>query len=126
MLEEIVTNQGEEMIDKIVFPKLTALHLEDLENLSIFCYGNYYFEFPSLDYVVVNECPKMRTFCSGQLSAPKLTRLRTDYYVGSRVWNGDLNSTIQHLSQKSLQKLEIKNSLASSPSIEEALNEEDA
>ncbi|KAA8516911.1 hypothetical protein F0562_017271 [Nyssa sinensis] len=125
MLEEIVTNQGEEMIDKIVFPQLTDLFLRDLENLSIFCYVNYDFEFPSLKKVTVIECPKMRTFCSGQLSAPKLTKVCTDY-EGSGVWNGDLNSTIQHLSQKSLQKLEIKNSLASSPSIEDALNEEDA
>ncbi|KAA8516927.1 hypothetical protein F0562_017255 [Nyssa sinensis] len=106
--------EGEERIDKIVFPKLTDLILRRLENLSIFCYGNYDFEFPSLVKVTVVRCPKMRTFCSGQLSAPKLTQVHTDY-EGSVVWNGDLNSTIQHLSQKSLQKLEIKNSLASSP-----------
>ncbi|KAA8516925.1 hypothetical protein F0562_017257 [Nyssa sinensis] len=99
--------EGEERIDKIVFPKLTDLILKDLENLSIFCYGNYDFEFPSLVKVTVVRCPKMRTFCSGQLSAPKLTEVET-YDEGSVVWNGDLNSTIQHLSQKSLQKLEIK------------------
>ncbi|KAA8517325.1 hypothetical protein F0562_017626 [Nyssa sinensis] len=101
MLEEIVTNRGEERIDKFVFPQLIELNLDHLKNLITFCSGNHDFEFPSLKKVLIQGCPKMKTFCSGQLSAPELERVDTQYFGGS-VWMGDLNSTIQHLAQERL------------------------
>ena len=62
------------MTDKIVFPRLYRLELEDLENLTAFCLGKHDIEFPSLVQVFIGKCPNMEVFCSGSLSAPKLEK----------------------------------------------------
>ncbi|KAM7505418.1 hypothetical protein LguiB_004322 [Lonicera macranthoides] len=88
----------ETMTDKIVFPCLRWLELEDLKYLAAFCRGKHDIEFPSLVEVLIAKCPKMEIFCSGSLSAPKLEAV---YSRKKRcVWMGDLNVTISHINER--------------------------
>ncbi|KAF8395849.1 hypothetical protein HHK36_019803 [Tetracentron sinense] len=107
-MEVIVTKEmdGEEAVDKIVFPQLKKLELWDLSNLTCFCPGSFPFEWPSLEYLSVNHCFKMITFTAadtdaassstsapGFQSTPKLKTIRVDekYMLDG----GDLNAIIQ-------------------------------
>ncbi|KAF8395844.1 hypothetical protein HHK36_019798 [Tetracentron sinense] len=107
-MEVIVTKEmdGEEAVDKIVFPQLKKLELWDLSNLTCFCPGSFPFEWPSLEYLSVNRCFKMITFTAadtdaaststsahGFQSTPKLKTIRVDekYMLDG----GDLNAIIQ-------------------------------
>ena len=75
-MTEIVANEGSEAEagDEIAFNNLTSLQLSNLPSLTAFHLGNRTIKFPSLDYVSVSYCPKLKIFCSGVLSTPKLTR----------------------------------------------------
>ncbi|XP_027188441.2 uncharacterized protein [Cicer arietinum] len=101
-LQEIVTNEGNEegTMIKVVFRKLVCLELVKLQNLSSFCsYKNCEFKFPSLERLIVRECPKMETFTKSQISAPKLKKIHAIEGESEEeekwYWEGDLNTTIQ-------------------------------
>ncbi|KAD7477445.1 hypothetical protein E3N88_00581 [Mikania micrantha] len=71
---------GEESSSKVVFPclKLKSIELYDLPNLACFFIGmNIDFEWRSLDYVMINDCPQMMLFTSGESIAPKLKYIHT-------------------------------------------------
>ncbi|XWS65124.1 hypothetical protein CRYUN_Cryun05aG0063900 [Craigia yunnanensis] len=100
MMEEIIASEGEEIKDGIVFTQLKYLQLSCLPNLSSFSLGDHIFEFPALEKVIVRECPKMKNFCQGDLSTPKLQRVQLtgdeeDEKRGR--WDGNLKTTIQQL-----------------------------
>ncbi|KDO58840.1 hypothetical protein CISIN_1g0469681mg, partial [Citrus sinensis] len=60
------------------------------------CLGNYTLEFPSLERVVVRQCPKMKIFSQGVVDTPKLNKVKlTEGEEGC--WEGNLNDTIQKL-----------------------------
>ncbi|XP_058754319.1 uncharacterized protein LOC131627481 [Vicia villosa] len=101
---EIVTNEGneEDGVIEVVFSKLVYLELVRLKNLTSFCsYKNCEFKFPSLERLIVRECPKMETFTEGHTTAPKLQSILVNEgeEEGKRYWEGDLNITIQKIFQ---------------------------
>jgi len=99
-LEEIVSNEGSEegKVMKIVFSKLITVELVRLEKMRSFCsYKECEFEFPSLEILIVRECPKMKKLIGS--IAPKLKGLfgvegdeKAKWH-----WEGDLNATIQKI-----------------------------
>ncbi|KAH9688115.1 Disease resistance protein [Citrus sinensis] len=56
----------------ITFRELKELKLLHLKSLTSFCSGNCAFKFPSLERLVVDDCPDMKIFSEGNLSTPKL------------------------------------------------------
>jgi hypothetical protein len=99
-LVEIMQGEDEDdKLNRIVFPQLQSLRLDSLDNLEVFYSGSLEIEFPCLDSVSISGCPEMKSFCSGLLIAPKVSLV--DCRAGVYEWNGDLNSTIQHIYQSS-------------------------
>ncbi|KDO40607.1 hypothetical protein CISIN_1g045852mg, partial [Citrus sinensis] len=70
--ELVVASEGDAANDEIIFPKLGYLELHRLQSLTTFCSANYTFKFPSLCDLSVSACPKMKIFCGGVFSAPRL------------------------------------------------------
>ncbi|TXG59149.1 hypothetical protein EZV62_016978 [Acer yangbiense] len=92
MVEEIIIHEGDEVKDRIIFKKLRNLELKCLPSLTSFYPGSYTTVFPSLQQVVVTECPNMKIFSRGVLSTPKLHKLQTTKAEGKRFWKGNLNT----------------------------------
>ncbi|XP_031285941.1 uncharacterized protein LOC116144636 [Pistacia vera] len=96
MLVEIVENKGDATTTEIVFNNLNKLSFTCLNNLTCFCSGNYSFNFPSLEDLIIRFCPNMKTFSQGILSTPKL---HTFYYDNCEMdlesGGSELNATIQ-------------------------------
>ncbi|XP_031270714.1 uncharacterized protein LOC116129101 [Pistacia vera] len=100
LMEKIITHLGDEALqDPIVFNRLDCLELHCLSSLKSFCREDYTLEFPSLKKVIVRQCLKMETFCHGVLSTTKLQKLQLTEGENEveECWEGNLNSTIQHL-----------------------------
>lgn len=101
VVEDAVTDDGNG-VEPISFPKLKELTLSDLPRLESFSPTNCAFMFPSLERVVVAQCPKMNMFCKGALRTPKLDKVLLSNRYKDRddegKWEGDLNTTIQTLS----------------------------
>ncbi|KAL2336508.1 hypothetical protein Fmac_010954 [Flemingia macrophylla] len=95
-IEEIVTGEGDEVIE-IVFNNLITIELVGLKLLKSFCnYENCRLKFPSLEILVVRECPMMETFSKNMESPPKLKNILGVEGDGEAKWQweGDLNATI--------------------------------
>ncbi|XP_052293108.1 probable disease resistance protein RF9 isoform X2 [Citrus sinensis] len=90
--ELVVAIEADEANEEIFFPKLESLDLNRLQSLTTFCSANYTFKFPSLCYLSVSACPKMKIFCRGVLSAPRLEKVRLN---DQNYWDADLNTIIQ-------------------------------
>ncbi|XP_031260483.1 uncharacterized protein LOC116118633 isoform X2 [Pistacia vera] len=100
MLIEIVENEGEgdatTTTTEIVFNNLKKLSLENLNSLTFFCSGNYSFNFPSLEELIIKYCPNMKTFSRGILSTPKLHKIDYERKEKDLENKGnELNTTIQ-------------------------------
>ncbi|KAI8000515.1 Importin subunit alpha-4 [Camellia lanceoleosa] len=104
-MEEIVAakqNEGqqeeEERVDyKMVFKSLKEIRLIHLPNLSGFCTGgdDFPFEWPSLERLILFECPKMKTFAATTSgSTPKLKEVGLDYRM-IPLQGMDLNQFVQ-------------------------------
>ncbi|XP_043810374.1 disease resistance protein At4g27190 isoform X2 [Manihot esculenta] len=75
-MEEIIGKEDEEIsTQKIVFPQLRSLTLEDLPNLNSFCNRIYALEFPFLETLKFLNWKRMETFFYGSLSMPKLEKV---------------------------------------------------
>lgn len=94
----VVANDGDEQVE-IVFSKLKWLFLEALPSLTSFCSGDYAFNFPSLEHLIVTKCPKMNIFAAGVIKTPRLREVQNGA-LNEECWSGDLNTTIQHLHEK--------------------------
>ena len=99
-MTEIVANQGSEaeVGDEIAFANLIYLGLKNLPSLTAFHLGNRTIKFPSLDQVMVENCPKLKIFYSGVLSTPKLTWVWIEGNLRVKKegdGDGDLNATIK-------------------------------
>ena len=90
--ELVVAIEADEANEEIFFPKLESLDLNRLQSLTTFSSANYTFKFPSLCYLSVSACPKMKIFCRGVLSAPRLKKVRLN---DQNYWDADLNTIIQ-------------------------------
>lgn len=85
------------MNDCIVFRQLEYLGLDCLPSLTSFYSGNYTLEFPSLEQVLVRQCPKMMIFSQGVLGLPKLNKVQLTEEDDQGCWEGNLNYTMQKL-----------------------------
>ncbi|XP_065867352.1 uncharacterized protein [Euphorbia lathyris] len=79
--------------DAIILNKLKCLEFNYLDRLKSFCSGNYTINFPLLEQVTVRSCSRMKIFCGGVLSTPKLRGVQ---FNGEKQWEGDLNATIAY------------------------------
>ncbi|XP_075656718.1 disease resistance protein At4g27190-like [Castanea sativa] len=112
-MTEIVANEGSEAEagDEIAFNNLRDLVLIDLLSLTAFHLGNRTIKFPSLVKVFVFKCPKLKIFCSGVLSTPKLEYI---WIEGERIdiEEGDgevgLNATIKEYWEAKLETCDQK------------------
>ncbi|GLT90401.1 hypothetical protein SLE2022_083350 [Rubroshorea leprosula] len=94
-IEEIIACEGEEVED-IVYSQLKSLRFQSLPSLSSFCSRNYSFKFPSLDELIVKECPKLVNFSHGKTDAPMLRKV-CERGGDKGSWRVDLNTTIKML-----------------------------
>lgn len=101
-MTEIVGNEGD-CHQTIVVSKLKCLRLRNLESFTSFCPGYYSFEFPCLEEVVVEDCPRLKIFSKGVLSTPQLQRVKHSRYPEKWSWTSDLNTTIQQLYTEKVQ-----------------------
>ncbi|KAK3200407.1 hypothetical protein Dsin_023822 [Dipteronia sinensis] len=90
---EVVAKGGDVTEDKIIFSKLRTLTLDDLPSLSCFCSENYTFELPSLEEIIVYDCPEMKYFSLGDITTRILQKVRRD--LEDYTLEGGLNTTIQ-------------------------------
>ena len=68
-------------------------------------------KFPSLNHVDVRNCPKLKIFCSGVLSTPKLTEVWTGGKQIHKEEGGgdlDLNATIKEYWEAKLETCDQK------------------
>ena len=64
VMEEVLLTEDlgeEEIIPKVLFPRLEVLNLKDLPVLKRFCVGSN-IKFPSLKVMVIEKCPKLESF----------------------------------------------------------------
>ncbi|WJX10976.1 hypothetical protein P8452_01642 [Trifolium repens] len=93
---DVVKIDDENAEEDIIFENLEQMVFISLSCLGSFCNGNQTFIFPSLLLLIVLECPQMNIFSSGVTVAPCVEEI----YVteeGTTRWEGDINTTIQHL-----------------------------
>ncbi|KAB2010734.1 hypothetical protein ES319_D10G261800v1 [Gossypium barbadense] len=93
-MTEIVGNEGD-YHQTIVVSKLKCLELSYLQSLTSFCPGNYTFNFPCLEDLIVERCPRLKIFSEGVLSTPQLQRVKQSRYCEKWSWASDLNTTIR-------------------------------
>ncbi|KAG4128055.1 hypothetical protein ERO13_D10G253700v2 [Gossypium hirsutum] len=98
-MTEIVTNEGD-YHQTIVVRKLKCLEISYLQRLTSFCPGSYTFNFPCLEEVVVERCPRLKIFSEGALSTPQLQRVNQERYNRNVCWKGNLNTAIHQLYTK--------------------------
>ncbi|KAK3227640.1 hypothetical protein Dsin_007502 [Dipteronia sinensis] len=82
---------------QITFNQLKYLELDCLPRLTRFCSGSYTIEFPSLQQVVVRQCPNMRIFSQGALNTPRLHKVQISKAEDEGFWGGGLNNAIQKI-----------------------------
>ncbi|KAM4110456.1 hypothetical protein ACB094_03G196700 [Castanea mollissima] len=112
-MTEIVANEGSEAEagDEIAFNNLTRLYLYVLPSLTAFHLGNRTIKFPSLEYVIGSNLPKLKIFCSGVLSTPKLRDIwMDDKWIDKKEGDGDvdLNATIKEYWEAKLETCDQK------------------
>ncbi|KAK2640374.1 hypothetical protein Ddye_028169 [Dipteronia dyeriana] len=96
-MKDTIAHTGDTMEDQIIFKQLKYLRLQCLTSLESFYSGNYTIEFPSLEQVVLRQCPNMKIFSQGVLNTPKLQRVQMIEADVGGCWNGNLNATVQKL-----------------------------
>ncbi|KAB2058694.1 hypothetical protein ES319_A11G251300v1 [Gossypium barbadense] len=103
-------------------PQLKILKLQSLPKLESFCSSRHYtFDFLSLEWVYVDDCPNMKTFSHGELNTPFLHGVRLKWNVR---WEGNLNSAIQQIfREESSMVEESENSWEESENSEEDLSD---
>ncbi|KAK8570810.1 hypothetical protein V6N13_103212 [Hibiscus sabdariffa] len=98
-IEEIIQGGDDDDDDGISFPQLNSLELEDLPKLESFCSSDKYtFGFPSFQFLLLHNCPKMKMFSQGHSNTPLLHKVRLNRRgEAEERWEGSLDSTIQKL-----------------------------
>ncbi|KAJ4721510.1 Disease resistance protein [Melia azedarach] len=97
LTEIVAADEGDETKDyEINFSQLKELDLFNLVRLTSFCSANCTLKFPSLEELNVEDCRKMKSFCGGEISTPKLQKVKLQN-ITTELRKGDLNKTIQEL-----------------------------
>ncbi|KAK8514669.1 hypothetical protein V6N12_057566 [Hibiscus sabdariffa] len=96
-MREVVASKGDEMANEIVFEKLKCLEFHGLPSLTSFCSGNHTFRIPSLEQVILSQCPRMNNFSQGVLSTPKLQKVQLTKTDFKGRWARDLNATVEQI-----------------------------
>ena len=97
-LNEVVSQEESESNgEKIVFPALQHLLLDNLPNLKAFFQGPYNLDFPSLEKVDIKDCPTMELFSRGFCSTPQLEgmSMEIELFRSSYIQKNGMNATIQ-------------------------------
>ncbi|KAK8570825.1 hypothetical protein V6N13_103224 [Hibiscus sabdariffa] len=95
-IEQVIQGGDDDDDDEISFPQLNSLELVYLPKLESFCSSDKYtFGFPSLQFLVVHECPEMKMFSQGHSNTPMLHKVRLNTWSYEQRWEGNLNSTVQ-------------------------------
>ncbi|KAI3670218.1 hypothetical protein L1987_88036 [Smallanthus sonchifolius] len=76
-IQVIVKEENGTSSENVVFPRLETLVLDDLPSLKGFYLGMNEFRWPLLDDVMINDCPQLMMFTSGESKTPKLKYIRT-------------------------------------------------
>ncbi|KAI3670234.1 hypothetical protein L1987_88057 [Smallanthus sonchifolius] len=76
-IQVIVKEENGMSSENVVFPRLETLVLDDLPSLKGFFLGMNEFRWPLLDDVMINDCPQLMMFTSGESKTPKLKYIRT-------------------------------------------------
>ncbi|XP_060169094.1 uncharacterized protein LOC132599967 [Lycium barbarum] len=99
LMEEGITEeeqQGEEMSNEPLFPRLEKLKLGYLPKLGHFFLTKCALEFPFLRRVDIRNCPEMKTFIQlGSVSTPNLKYLSVEEWIEDAEMKSDLNIAIQ-------------------------------
>ncbi|XP_050227623.1 uncharacterized protein LOC126677177 [Mercurialis annua] len=95
MIQEIVSTEAGGIEDEIHFGQLEYFELDNLPCLTSFCSVRYTFNFPSLEDMIIRECPQMETFAQGVVTTSKLWKVQTGEYKCEWEWKGSLNNTIR-------------------------------
>ncbi|KAJ7942923.1 Phosphoglucomutase [Quillaja saponaria] len=99
IIQEIVFDKEDQGEVEIVLDRLENLELECLPSLINFCGSmNLGFSFPSLEKVIVRQCPKMQVFSCGVSTTPKLQRVKVEKNGYEWYWEGNLNATTEKMS----------------------------
>ncbi|CAH1421777.1 unnamed protein product [Lactuca virosa] len=87
----------------VSFPYLKTIKLVDLPELMGFFLGMNEFQWPSLDKILINDCPRMRVFTAGGSTAPQLKYVKTRLGKHSpRCWfNSHVTTTTTQQHQES-------------------------
>ncbi|KAK1568013.1 hypothetical protein Q3G72_019400 [Acer saccharum] len=117
MKEVIADEEGEGAAKKkrVVFPNLYEIHLEKLDSLICFCPVMYTtLEFPALEILRIDECPKMKMFGYGDQITPKLKEVLQGTKA-EKLRFGSLYLTVQQLFKEEQQELVRGSFFASKP-----------
>ena len=86
--------------EEINFRKLKSLSLMYWQSLASFCSIKHNLNFPILESLVVNECPKMKIFSEGVTSTPKLHKLELNWEAFEQSLEVGVNTTIKQNIEK--------------------------
>ncbi|KAI7744909.1 hypothetical protein M8C21_016649 [Ambrosia artemisiifolia] len=78
-MQVIVKQENGTSSDCVALPRLETLELDDLPNLKGFFLGMNDFRWSSLTYVLIEDCPELMMFTSGQSTTPKLKYIQTRF-----------------------------------------------
>ncbi|KOM37189.1 hypothetical protein LR48_Vigan03g057000 [Vigna angularis] len=99
-IKEIAMKEDEDDCDEIIFERLTTLTLNCLPRLQSFLSGNATVHFSCLKNAYAINCPNMKTFSEGVLTAPRFLGIKTSYEDSDLFFHDDLNTSFQRLFQR--------------------------
>ncbi|BAT83721.1 hypothetical protein VIGAN_04091900 [Vigna angularis var. angularis] len=103
-IKEIAMKEDEDDCDEIIFERLTTLTLNCLPRLQSFLSGNATVHFSCLKNAYAINCPNMKTFSEGVLTAPRFLGIKTSYEDSDLFFHDDLNTSFQRLFQRQVEK----------------------
>ncbi|XP_052728349.1 uncharacterized protein LOC108328951 [Vigna angularis] len=95
-IKEIARNEEEDGCDEIIFGRLRSIKLEYLPKLISFYSGNATLQCPSLQTVMVTECPNMITFSKGVIKLAMFSGIQTSE-DSDFTFHVDLNTSVESL-----------------------------
>ncbi|CAH1435289.1 unnamed protein product [Lactuca virosa] len=79
IVKQVEDSETRPTTTEVVFPCLKSITLYNLPNLKGICLGKEAFEWPLLDALEINNCPKITVFTNGQSTTPELKLIDTTF-----------------------------------------------